>query len=221
MLRACLLLFLLGLCSACTGAFLAAAPTGDVGTLGVSGLQGGVGGHLEIGLLREREGSALLGAATAALAGFASEGDADPVLFTALEVRYRRWLGSPAQSARLSLEAGGGPVVAWVAGPRAGGLSGHIAAGLQGGGPDLQWFVALRERPAGLIGGGQPEFFNSIQTVFGLALKSVRGQVARRVRARRARSPGSGRHASFSYRSRWSLFSPSIWTIRVRQASNP
>lgn len=62
------------------------------------------------------------------------------------------------------------PMVAWVAGPRAGGLVAHVGAGLQGGRPALQWWIALRERPAGLLGGGQAEFFSSTQLVFGLAV---------------------------------------------------
>jgi hypothetical protein len=159
----------LGLCGACTGVFVAAGPTGDVGTLGVSGLEGGIGGHLEVGVLRERERSALGGALTGTLAGYTTAGDADPVLLTALEVRSRRRLGAGAhpRSRRPFFEAGGGPGVMWSAGPRAGGLVGHVAVGIETGGPGLQWWVALRERPA-LMLGGQAEFFNSVQLVIGL-----------------------------------------------------
>jgi hypothetical protein len=167
---------------ACTGAFVAAGPTADAGTLGVSGLRDGVGGHLEIGMLRERERSALGVALTGTLAGYQSEADGDPVIFTALEARSRWWLGASTGSVRPFLEAGGGPMVAWVAGPRAGGLVAHVGAGLQGGRSALQWSIALRERPAGLLG-GQAEFFASTQLVFGLA-------VSRR-RARRSPPGGS------------------------------
>ena len=48
-----LLGLLLGL-AACSSGFVAAGPTGDLGTLGVSGLQGGLGGHLEMGAVWER-----------------------------------------------------------------------------------------------------------------------------------------------------------------------
>ena len=155
---------------ACTGTFVAAGPTADVGTLGVSGLQGGIGGHLEIGKLWERERFALSAVVTGAVAGYSSAGDADPVFFTGLEVRSRRWLGHDGPGMRPFLEVGGGPVVAWVAGPRAGGLVAHLGAGFQGGRPDLPWWVALRARPMGLVG-GQAEFFGSTQLVFGVAFR--------------------------------------------------
>jgi hypothetical protein len=157
---------LLGL-AACSGAFVAAGPTGDLGTLGVSGLQGGVGGHLEVGAVRERERSDWSGVLTVTQTANSSAGDADPIVLTALEARSRRWLGLPTRSVRPFLEAGGGVGAMWVAGLQAGGLVGHVAVGLQGGGTGMQWWVALRERPAGLMG-GQAEFFNSVQLALGL-----------------------------------------------------
>ena len=154
----------------CSGTFVAAGPTADVGTLGVSGLQGGIGGHLEIGKLWERERSALGAVVSGAVAGYSSAADADPVFFTGLEVRSRRWLGDDGPGLRPFLEVGGGPVVAWVAGPQAGGLVAHLGAGFQGGRSDWQWWLALRARPMGLVG-GQAEFFGSTQMVFGLAFR--------------------------------------------------
>jgi hypothetical protein len=173
--RAQALSFMLLLCGACTRAFVAAGPTADVGTLGVSGLQGGLGGHLEIGVLHERQRSALGVALTGMIAGYSSAADADPVFFTTLEARSRRWLGGPTRSVRPFLEVGGGVGMMWVAGPQAGGLVGHVAAGLQGGGSGLQWWVALRERPAGLLG-GQAEFFNSAQLALGLEVRRPHGR---------------------------------------------
>jgi hypothetical protein len=161
------LMLLLG-CCACAGGFAAAGPTADVGTLAVSGLGTGIGGHVELGMTWERKHSILGAALTGTVAGYASAGDADPVLFTALEIRSRRWLGSPARSPRPFFEIGGGPIMAWVAGPMAGGLGAHIGAGIQAVRPTWQWWVALRARPAGLVGGRQAEFFNSTQLVFGL-----------------------------------------------------
>jgi hypothetical protein len=155
---------------ACTGTFVAAGPTVDVGTLAVSGLQGGIGGHLEIGKLWERERFALGAAVTGAVAGYSSAADGDPVFFTGVEVRSRRWLGHEGPAVRPFLEMGAGPVIAWVAGPRAGGLVAHLGAGFQGGRPDLQWWVALRARPMGLVG-GQVEFFGSTQMALGLAFR--------------------------------------------------
>jgi hypothetical protein len=161
---------LLGLCGGCTRWFVAAGPTADVGTLGVSGLEGGLGGHLEIGLLHDRGRSALGGVLSGTLAGYSSAGDADPVFLTTLELRSRHWLGTSTRSVRPFVEVGGGGAVMWSAGPQAGGLVGHIAAGLQGGGTGTQWWVAIRERPAGLLG-GQAEFFNSVQLTAGLEIR--------------------------------------------------
>lgn len=180
-LRACrsrswLLMPLFGLCGACSGAFVAAGPTGDVGTLGVAGLQGGLGGHVEVGVLWQREPSAVGCVLTGTVAGYSSAGDADPIFFTALEARSRRWLGRRTRSLRPFLEVGGGLGVMWVAGPQAGGVVGHIGAGLQGGGTGMQWWVALRERPTGLLGGGQAEFFNSVQLALGLEVTRPRGR---------------------------------------------
>jgi hypothetical protein len=166
------LVLLLPGCWACAGAFVAAGPTADVGTLGVGGMQGGVGGQLEIGMLfRQRERSTLGAALTGSLAGYSTAADADPLFFTGLELRFRRWYGAGTRSTRPFVEVGGGPVVAWAAGPQAGGVVAHLGAGLQGGGPEPRWWVALRARPAGLAG-GQAEFFASTQIVFGLALGS-------------------------------------------------
>jgi hypothetical protein len=147
-----LLLLLRGLL-ACTGTFVAAGPTADVGTLAVSGLQGGIGGHLEIGKLWERERFALGAAVTGAVAGYSSTADADPVFLTGVEVRSKRCLGHEGPGVRPFLELGGGPVIAWVAGPQAGGLVAHLGAGFQGRRSNLQWWVALRARPMGLVGG--------------------------------------------------------------------
>jgi hypothetical protein len=163
-------LLLLGT-TACGGVFSAGGPTLDVGTLAVSGLQGGVGGHLEVGRLWPGERLALGAALTGALAGYSSAGDADPVFFTGLEVRARHPLGPDGKAVRPFLEVGGGPVVAWVAGPRAGGLVAHLALGFQGGRHGLPWWIALRARPAGLVGSGQAEFFGSMQLSFGLLLE--------------------------------------------------
>jgi hypothetical protein len=162
------LLLLLG-SSACSGAFVAAGPSLDTGTLAVSGLQGGVGAHLEVGKLWSKERSALGAALTGAIAGYSSAADADPVFFTGLEIRARQNLGQD-RALQPFLELGGGPVVAWVAGPRAGGLVAHLALGLEGGRYGLPWWVALRARPAGLVD-GQAEFFGSMQLSFGLSLR--------------------------------------------------
>jgi hypothetical protein len=166
---------LVGLCCACSTAFVAAGPTGDVGTLGVSGLQGGLGGHLEMGAVWERERSAWSGVLTGTLAGYSTAADADPVVLTALEARSRRWLGLRTRSVRPFLEVGGGVGAMWAAGLQAGGLVGHVAAGFQGGGTGTQWWIALRERPAGLMG-GQAEFFNSVQLVLGLEVSRHGGR---------------------------------------------
>jgi hypothetical protein len=168
-MRLPIILLLLG-SAACSGAFVAAGPSLDMGTLTVSGLQGGVGGHLELGKLWKKEPTALGAALTGAIAGYSSAGDADPVFFAALEFRARRRLG-PDRALQQFLEVGGGPVVAWVAGPRAGGLAAHLSVGFQGRRRGLPWWVALRARPAGLVGDGQAEFFGSMQLSFGLSLR--------------------------------------------------
>jgi hypothetical protein len=160
---------LLGVC-ACTGAFVAAGPTADVGTFAVSGLQGGIGGHLEVGKFWDRERFALGAAISGAVAGYSSAGDADPVFFTAAEVRLKRWLSEDRSRVRPFLDVGGGPVVAWVAGPYAGGLVTHLGVGFEGGRSGLKWWVALRARPMALAS-GQAEFFGSTQMMFGLAVR--------------------------------------------------
>lgn len=157
----------------CGGGFVAAGPTLDAGTLGVTGLESGVGGHSEAGTLWEREDYSLGVAVTGALAGYQGEGDGDPLFFTSAEARYRRALGQPRASSRPFVEAGCGPVLAWMAGPRQGGLSLHCAVGIEGGGESLRWWIALRERPTGLFG-RQAEFFNSAQVVFGLTMPRSR-----------------------------------------------
>ena len=171
-------LYLLGLATAllpgllaCAGTFLAAGPTADVSTLAVSGLQGGIGANLEIGRLWERERLALGAAVTGAVAGYSSAADGDPVFLTGLELRSRRWLGPEGPGLRPFLEIGAGPVIAWIAGPRAGGLVAHLGAGFQGGRSDLQWWMALRARPMGLLGDSQAEFFGSTQLVLGVAFR--------------------------------------------------
>ena len=169
-MRQAWLVMLLPGCCACAGAFVAAGPTADVGTLGVSGLEAGVGGQLEIGRWwRQRERSTLGAALTGSLAGYSTAADADPLFFTGLELRFRQWYGPDTRSVRRFVEVGGGPVVAWAAGPQAGGVVAHLGAGMQGGGPEPKWWLALRARPAGLLG-GQAEFFASTQIVFGLAV---------------------------------------------------
>jgi hypothetical protein len=97
------------------------------------------------------------------------------VFLTAVEARSRRWLGMRTRSVCPFLEVGGGVGAMWAAGLQAGGVVGHVAAGLQGGGTGTQWWIALRERPAGLMG-GQAEFFNSVQLALGLEVRGPRGR---------------------------------------------
>jgi hypothetical protein len=53
----------------------------------------------------------------------------------------------------------------------AGGLVAHLALGFQGGRRSLPWWVALRARPAELVGDDQAEFFGSMQLSFGRSLR--------------------------------------------------
>lgn len=153
-------------CIACNSAFFAAGPTLDAGTLGVSGVETGIGAHAEAGLTQEHEGGSVGAGLAGTLSGFSSEGDTDPIFFTSLEARYRRYGGTPDRGVRPFYGVGGGPVMAWVAGPRKGGLVLNLEIGLRGG-RGLEWWLGLRERPVGMIG-GQAEFFNSVQLIAAL-----------------------------------------------------
>lgn len=150
---------------ACAGTFVAGGPSFDYGTLDASGVGTGVGGVLEAGF---RSRASLSGAVTGALVGYRSEGDADPIFLTTLEARYLRPLGNPARRVRPFLELGGGPAMAWVAGPRNGGLVAGLGLGLEGGGEGARWWLTLRERPT-LLFSGRAEVIGSTQLVFGFA----------------------------------------------------
>jgi hypothetical protein len=161
-------LMLLG-CTGCAGAFVAGGPSVDSGTVAVSGVTTGVGGQVEVGRFWPSTGPEWGVALGGAVAGFRSEGDADPILVASLEARHRSWFNH-GDSTRSFFEAGVGPIVTFIAGPQQGGVVAHLALGLEGGG-STRWSIALRERPA-LLYGRQSEFYNSVQALFGLQFGS-------------------------------------------------
>lgn len=157
----------------CGGVFLAAGPSLGAGTMAVSGLQGGIGAHLEAGRFWPGPDNEWGAVGTGSLAGYSGEGDGDPIYLTTIEGRYRSWPGPAEAGPRPFFEAGAGPGMAWLAGPRQGGLTAHLAIGIGSRGSSLGWWLALRERPAVLFG-GQAEFYNAVQLVLGLQLAGTR-----------------------------------------------
>lgn len=152
--------------SGCSSVLAGGGAGYDAGTPGVSGVESGVGGHAEaIGYAEPRATGYGLGAAVE-LAGYSTDGDADPIAFTTLEARYRRGLGGDGASGAY-WEAGSGLGVAWSPGIQrvAVPLQGEIGVPTAAGG--LLLSAGVRERFLGLLGTGSPptDAFNSVQLI--------------------------------------------------------
>ena len=159
--------------SACSSVLVRGAPTFDAGTFAVSGVETGIGGQIEIiGYTGPNATGPGVGA-TLAVAGYNSDGDADPIFLTTLEGRYRRGFRTR-PSRQWYGELGTGLGVAWGAGSvDAAAIPVQVEAGLRNPDGGLLWSVGLRERATVLIGTGSPplDLLNSIQLVAGLGFR--------------------------------------------------
>jgi hypothetical protein len=167
-LTACSLwLAILPVLSCTSAAAVAGGPGYDAGTFAVPGIKTGIGAQIEvIGYTRVNHGGLAVGPAFQ-LAGYATANDADPLVFTTFDVRYRR---SPRATTRGGIywEIGSGAGVAWSAGIRAAAVPVQAEIGVQRRAGSLLISVGGRERFIGLVGGGSPAFdaSNSLQLVF-------------------------------------------------------
>lgn len=152
--------------SACASTFVGAGPGWDAGTLGVSGVDTGIGVHLEaVGYAGEEATGLGLGPAVQ-LAGYDTDGDADPIAFTTLEARYRRRFGTPRRAGPY-WELGSGAGVAWAPGVQRAAVPFQGEIGVQTLAGRALLSLGVRERFLLLIGTGSPPFdaFNSVQLI--------------------------------------------------------
>ena len=76
----------------CTSIVVSGAAGFDVGTLGVNGIDAGVGVQTEAIGYVDLDGTSVGFGPAVEIAGYDTEGDADPIAFTTLDIRYRRFL---------------------------------------------------------------------------------------------------------------------------------
>jgi hypothetical protein len=140
------------------------------GSVSVAGNESGIGGGVQVGHYF-RVGSDSLGVvASADLAGYAAGGDADPILWSELQVRYRH-----------DLRGHGQPGSYVALGPTLGYAGGYIDDVVAGGVFELGYELrilgpvaldlSLRERPAYFMGGGTP--FGELHNTLTLGLDLV------------------------------------------------
>jgi len=159
----------------CATVTVRVGPTYDAGTLAVSGVQTGWGGHGEvIGYTRSAADSYGLGGSFHWV-GYSTGGDADPILFTTGEVRYRHDFG-PRRGRGLYGELGTGLGLGWSPSIDRVAVPLQAELGYQVRSRNALFSLGVRERFLGLVGTGSPPFdaFNSVQLVAGLGLATSR-----------------------------------------------
>lgn len=161
------LIFLAGLFTGCA---LQTGLSYDAGTIGVSGIKDGYGGYAEIIIRPGLSENGFGFGPVFQVAGFATDGDADPVAITSLEARYHRRFG---RFSRFNpyWESGSGFGLVWVPSIQRAAIPLQFEIGLQTGSGCWRFNLGLRERFLAMVGQGSPPFdmLNSLQIVIGLA----------------------------------------------------
>lgn len=163
------------LAGGCTTVTVRGGPSCDAGTLAVSGVETGWGwGGEIIGYTRSAAESYGLGGAVHG-AGYSTGGDADPILFTTVESRYRHDFG-PRRGRGVYGELGAGLGVAWSPSIDRVAVPLQAELGYQVRRRNALFSIGLRERFLGLVGTGSPPFdaFNSVQLVAGIGFATTR-----------------------------------------------
>jgi hypothetical protein len=166
--------------SGCHSVLLSGGPGYDAGTFGGSGVSTGPGAQGDAIKFRRHDKTGVGLGPALQLAGYSGGNDADPIVFTTLDLRYRR---PPSASSANGLywEAGSGFGVAWSAGPRAAVIVTQVEVGRQKRAGDVLLFVGVRERFLTLVGTGSPplDAHNSVQLVVGVGFGPQSGLQAR------------------------------------------
>jgi hypothetical protein len=164
-----LCLLVLPTLSGCRSVMVAGGPGFDAGTFAVPGIERGIGGQVEV-IRYPTSGEAGVGLGPVfELAGHTTPNDADPLVLTTFELRYRRSFGATVASGPY-WEVGGGGGIVWSAGVRAAAVPAQAEVGVQRRVGSLLLSVGARERFVGLIGTGSPAWdaLNSLQLVVGV-----------------------------------------------------
>jgi hypothetical protein len=160
------LLLVLPSATACTSFLVGGGPSYDAGTLGVSGIETGMGGFGEVIVYTASSAMGFGFGPSLQIAGFNTDGDADPIVFTNMETRFRKpFRESP--GIRAFWEYGSGLGLAWAPSIQRVVLPLHGEVGLQTRSGAWAVGLGIRERILALIGIGSPPFdaFNSLQLV--------------------------------------------------------
>ena len=151
----------------CASVSLGAAVGYDAGTVGVSGVETGVGFQAEA-IAYPWDGRGFGIGPSVQVAGYSNAGDADPIAFATLDVRYH---SVPEDRSRPYLQLGTGVGVALSPGIRHVAVPLQAEVGLERRAGRVTGRIGLRERFVGLVGSGDPalEAFNAVQLVLGLS----------------------------------------------------
>ena len=148
---------------------VAAGPSYDAGTFAVPGIETGIGGQIEVIRYPQAHDVGVGLGASLELAGHRTGNDADPLLLTTFEARYRRPFQAMAESGPY-WELGGGGGIAWSAGVQAAAIPVQADIGVQRRVGSLLLSVEVRERFVGVLSGGSPplDVLNSLQLLIGV-----------------------------------------------------
>ncbi len=144
----------------------------DAGTLGVRGVESGPGGQVEVmgyqGMGKNRIGFG----PSLQIAGYSTDGDGDPMVFTSLELRLRRQGGS-APLGGFYWELGSGFGLAWAPTLQRAAVPLQGEAGLRRELGGVHLSLGVRERFLFLAGTGSPplDAFNALHLVGGISLE--------------------------------------------------
>lgn len=158
--RALLVVLALGGCR------VAGGPAFTAGSVGVPGTATGIGGGLELEL---HHPSGFAAAVTADLGGYATAGDADPIIWSELSGRYRISLYDDGHDGtRVFVAPGAGLGYVWCCYVDAPVVSGFVEIAAEHSFGGFRIGLSARARPALVIGGGTP--YAEPHATFALAL---------------------------------------------------
>jgi hypothetical protein len=141
----------------CRSFAIAGGPGFDAGTLAVGGIDTGIGAYAEA-LAYTGSGATAAGfGPTLQIAGFETDGDADPIAFASIEARYRTGFG-PAGTIRPIWSLGAGLGMAWSPGLSRVAVPLQGEVGLQASAGAFSMALGVRERFLPLIGIESPPF---------------------------------------------------------------
>lgn len=155
----------------CQTLAVSGGPSWDTGTIAVGGIDSGIGGFLEVAGYRNAYAFGPGGALSLSLAGYDTDGDADPIGLVTAEGRYRRDF-RPDDTGGAYWQVGTGIGVAWTPVPQAAAfpLLGEI--GVEAVAGQFTLMGGIREKLHVLVGNGSPalDVLNSLQLRLGVAL---------------------------------------------------